>query len=71
MPELDTTPDDNPLRLALRPRDAAVALGIGTRKLWSLTNAGQIPHLRIGRTIVYPVEQLRDWLAGQAKGGTP
>lgn len=62
---------DNPPRLALRPRDAATALGIGERLLWSKTNAGEIPHVRIGRAIVYPVDLLREWLAEQArrKGG--
>ena len=46
--------------LSLRPRQAAKALGIGERLLWSKTNAGEIPHLRIGRAIVYPVGMLRD-----------
>ncbi len=57
-------------RLALRPREAALAFGIGERLLWSKTNAGEIPHLRIGKAIVYPVDLLRNWLAEQAgKGG--
>lgn len=55
--------------LALRPKDAARQLGIGERLLWSKTNAGEIPHLRIGRAVVYPVDALRDWLNDQAKGG--
>ena len=53
--------DETP-RLALRPREAAKALGIGERLLWSLTNQGQIPHLRLGRAIVYPVSALEKWL---------
>ncbi len=60
--------DGNPPRLALRPREAAKALGIGERLLWSKTNAGEIPCVRIGRVIVYPIEQLREWLANQATG---
>lgn len=55
--------------LALRPREAAKALGISARLLWSKTNAGEIPHCRIGRAIVYPVELLREWLAEQARKG--
>lgn len=55
----------NPPCLALRPAEAAKALGIGQRLLWSKTNAGEIPHLRIGRAIVYPVDLLRTWLADQ------
>ena len=37
-----TTPD-----LALRAPDAARALGIGQRLLWSKTNAGEIPQLAL------------------------
>ncbi len=46
-------------RLGLRAKDAAIALGISERTLWTLTNTGEIPHRRIGRAIVYPVEGLR------------
>lgn len=58
-----------PAPLALRPREAAAALGIGRRKLWELTNRGLIPHLRIGRAVVYPRAQLEEWLAERARGG--
>ena len=54
--------------LALRPREAARALGIGERLLWTLTNRGEVPHVRLGRAIVYPVDLLRAYLARQAKG---
>ena len=59
--------------LALRPKDAAKALGIGQRKLWSLTQPrGPIPAVKIGTCVVYPVEGLRKWLADEAaKGVTP
>jgi len=56
-------------RLGLRPKEAARALGIGTRLLWEKTNCNEIPHVRVGKAIVYPVEQLREYLARQAKGG--
>ena len=59
-------------RLALRPREAAKALGIGERLLSDLTRRGEIPHLRLGsKCIVYPVAALRVWLDEQAqqKGG--
>lgn len=56
--------------LALRPRDAAKALGISPRTLWSLTQPrGPIPCLRVGhgkrQAVLYPVEALRGWLAQQ------
>lgn len=61
--------DEDPPVLALRPKEAARALSIGERLLWSKTNSGEIPHVRIGRAIVYPVDQLREYLAEGAKGG--
>ena len=64
-----TTTDSSAERLAVRAPEAARKLGIGTRLLWSLTNQNQIPHCRIGKAILYPVDQLRAWLAEQAKGG--
>jgi hypothetical protein len=39
-------------------------LGISERLLWTWTNAGVIPHVRIGTRVVYPVDQLREWLSG-------
>ncbi len=52
--------------LALRPREAAKVLSISERTLWTLTNRREIPHLRLGRAILYPVDGLRSWLAGQS-----
>jgi len=53
-------------RLALRPRDAAVALGIGERTLWQMTKDGDVPHVRIGKLVVYPVYLLQRWLEEKA-----
>jgi excisionase family DNA binding protein len=62
--------------LALRPREAAQALGISPRTLWQLTRDGHIPCVRVGsgrrRAVLYPVATLQDWLTRQAaasKGG--
>ncbi|MCA9274594.1 MAG: helix-turn-helix domain-containing protein [Phycisphaerales bacterium] len=56
-------------QLALRPREAAKALGIGERKLWALTNSGELPHARIGRAVVYPVRELQEWLSDRVGKG--
>jgi excisionase family DNA binding protein len=58
-------------RLALRPNEAAEALGIGKRKLWELTNRGVIPHVRLDKAILYPVESLNRWLSAQSAMPTP
>ena len=54
--------------LALRPKDAARALGIGERKLWDITadRMSGIPYLRVGKAVLYPVDELRAWLSKQA-----
>ena len=55
--------------LALRPRDAAKALGIGQRKLWGLTSPrGPIACIRLSSGLVlYPIEALRQWLAEETQ----
>jgi len=57
------------LKLALRPKEAAKALGIGERKLWAMTNSGELPHARIGRAVIYPVRELQEWLSDQTGKG--
>lgn len=62
------TPDDDAaLRLALRPREAAKALGVSERVLWSWTadRTSGIPFVRKGRCVLYPVRDLRDWLTSR------
>ena len=65
-----------PSPLALRPREAAKALGISPRLLWQLTHDGHVPCVRVGsgrrKTVLYPVTELSEWLTRQAeasKGG--
>lgn len=73
MPNDLLKPDPNAapaLLLALRPREAARALGISERTLWTWTQAGDVPHLRRNGTILYPVDTLRRWLDEQAAQAT-
>jgi hypothetical protein len=61
-------PKPAPPFLALRPKDAAKALGIGERLLWDLTAPrGPIPCVRLGNAVTYPVHLLEKWLADQAR----
>ncbi len=55
--------------ILLKPPQAAQVLGIGKRKLWSMTAGGEIPHVRIGKSVRYSVDSLRDWVAGQLQEG--
>ena len=54
--------------LLLDAKRAAAMLGIGSRTLWSLTKAGEVPHLRIGRRVLYPVDHLTAWIRAKTKG---
>jgi hypothetical protein len=57
-----------PTSLALRPREAAKALGISERMLWSLTAPrGTIQSVRVGSCVLYPVTGLQAWLDRQAQ----
>ncbi len=63
--------NSNQAPLALRPRDAARALGISERTLWSLTTPrGSIPCVRCGhgkrRAVLYPLADLNAWLTREA-----
>ncbi|HJN09778.1 MAG: helix-turn-helix domain-containing protein [Pirellulaceae bacterium] len=49
--------------LLLTPKQAAEALSISPRKLWAMTASGEIPHLRIGRCVRYPVDDLQGWIS--------
>lgn len=53
--------------LAVGRKDAAALLGISERLLWTWTNAGTIPHARIGSRVLYPVDELRRWLEENAR----
>lgn len=59
---------DLPTPLAVDSKEAARLLGIGERTLWTLTNAGAIPCVRIHATGVskpakrYLVSDLREYL---------
>jgi len=62
-----TTIQESPVsaKLLFKPDEARTALGISARKLWGLTASGDIPHIRIGRCVRYPVDDLRAWIEEQ------
>ena len=53
-------------RLLMDAHDTARALAISERKLWELTNKGEIPSVRIGRRVLYNPGALQGWIDGQA-----
>jgi excisionase family DNA binding protein len=45
-----------------KPLEAATALGISERKLWGMTASCEIPHIRTGRSVRYPIADLECWI---------
>jgi hypothetical protein len=52
-------------RFALRPGELADALGIGERTLREL--APELPRIRRGGVLLYPVDAIREWLRREAR----
>ena len=48
--------------LLLSSSEAAKALSISERSLWTLTKTEQIPCIKLGRSIRYSVDSLKDWI---------
>lgn len=57
-----TTNVASPVRLLLTPPEAAKALSVSTRTLWSLTNSGEIGHVKIGRLVRYSLDDLQAFI---------
>jgi excisionase family DNA binding protein len=55
-----------PILLSLK--DAARALAVSDRSLWEWTKAGKVPHIRLGRRVLYSPDDLRRWVEGQRQG---
>ena len=48
------------LPLLISANMAAKTLGISPRSLWTLTQAGTIPHVRLGRRVMYSQNSLHE-----------
>jgi hypothetical protein len=61
-------PVSTPPPLLLKPKEAAKALAVSPRKLWSLTACGAIRCVRIDRAVRYDPTDLRVYVES-LKGG--
>ena len=52
--------------LSLRPREAAAGLSVST--LARFTKAGELPCVKLGRSVLYPVAMLEEFLRTRAEG---
>jgi excisionase family DNA binding protein len=59
------------LRLLWTCREAAAALNLSERTLWSLTKAGGLPCVRIGRSVRYDPADIRAWIEAQKSMAQP
>jgi excisionase family DNA binding protein len=57
-------------KLLLNADEASEALSLSPRKIWELTRDGDLPSIRIGRSVRYDVEALREWIARKSQSGS-
>jgi excisionase family DNA binding protein len=57
--------------MILSIREAAAHLGVGRNRVYELVARGQLPHLRIGKTIRIPTQPLAEWISARTEGSRP
>lgn len=63
-----TSNDTKSCRL-LTSKESATYLAISERKLWSMSKAGDIPAVRLGRAVRYDLQDLDDFIMKAKMGG--
>jgi excisionase family DNA binding protein len=64
----ETKPNsDEPLLLDVKA--AAKTLSVSPRTIAELTKLGKLPHVRLQRRVLYPVDRIREYIASITKGG--
>ncbi len=59
------------VKLLLTEPEAADALGISPRALWDLRSRGEIPVVRVGRSVRYSIRDLEAWIdRNRSTGGS-
>ena len=56
-------------KLLLTATEAAEAIGVGRTRIYELLASGQIPSVKIGRSVRVPTEALRRWIKERESGG--
>ena len=55
---------------AVDAREAGRLLGLHSETVSRMARRGEIPHLRAGRAVRYPVALLQEWLIRQSQAST-
>ncbi len=53
-------------RLLLRPREVAMATGLSRSMVYELIGRGELPSIRVGKSVRVPVADLHQWIRDQA-----
>ena len=48
--------------MLLKPAEVSELLGLGRSRIYELLACGELPSLRIGRSLRVPVNQLKQWI---------
>ena len=56
-------------KLALRPTEAAEAIGVSRSRAYALIAKGELPSVRIGNSVRVPVDALRRWIESRTSAG--
>lgn len=59
---ITTIETQTPLTPLLTVRETADVLRVSERTLWSLTNSGELPAVRVGRSVRYDQNDLAAWI---------
>ena len=60
---ITTNESGTTLAPSLTVREAADVLRVSERTLWTLTNSGEVPSVRVGRSVRYDQNDLAKWIA--------
>lgn len=50
-------------KLCLSAAEVSEMTGLSVSTIRTLTRRGEIPHIKVGRRILYPLTRIEDWLA--------
>ena len=56
-------------KLLLTATEAGEAIGVGRTRIYELLASGQIPSVKIGRSVRVPIEALKRWIQERESGG--
>jgi len=50
-------------KLLLRPMEAAELIAVGRSRIYEMLASGELPSIRIGRSVRVPLMELRKWVS--------